>query len=169
MGKEGDEWRQVPDTPIWDKERKMALRWDGLPPLRGKKASTKVVFSNIKAVWKRSGDGDIEQAFSAEAFGTRHVKMGTVIVEHGRVTCIGAHCSDRGGDAIEIDLHGGTISPGLMSYGSPLGIEEIASEFSTRDGEYYDAFKGNVPKILDDVGGVVRAMDALMFSTRNAL
>jgi imidazolonepropionase-like amidohydrolase len=165
----GDEWRQLPETPNWDKERKVALRWDGLPPLEGRISSTKVVFTNVKEVWKRSRNGDIERAFSTEPFGAKHVKLGTVIVEEGRMTCIGVHCSDNSGNATEIDLHGGTISPGLMSYGSPLGLEEIASELSTSDGESYDAFKTNVPKILDDVGGVVRAMDALMFSTRNAL
>ncbi|KAF8812241.1 composite domain of metallo-dependent hydrolase [Phlegmacium glaucopus] len=168
-GKEGDEWRRLPQTPNWDKERKVALRWDGLPPLEGRKPSIKVVFTNIKEVWKRSWNGDIERAFFAEPFGAQHVTMGKVIVEDGRITCIGVDCLDTSGDAIEIDLHGGTISPGLMSYGSPLGLEEIDSEPSTSDGESYDAFKENVPKILDDVGGVVRAVDALMFSTRNAL
>jgi imidazolonepropionase-like amidohydrolase len=168
-GKEGDEWQQLPEPPNWDKERKVALMWDGLPPLEGRKSTTKVLFTNIKEVWKRSWNGDIERVFSAEPFGAQHVKMGAVIVEDGQMTCIGAHCADRNGDATEVDLHGGTISPGLMSYGSPLGLEEIGSEPSTGDGESYDAFRHNVPKILDDVGGVVRAMDALMFSTRNAL
>ena len=165
----GDEWMHLPEIPNWDKERKVALRWDGLPPLEGRISSNKVVFTNVKEVWKRSENGDIERAFSSEPFGAHHVKFGTVIVEEGRISCIGMHCSDNGGNATEIDLHGGTISPGLMSYGSPLGLEEIASELSTSDGESYDAFRTNVPKILDDVGGVVRAMDALMFSTRNAL
>ena len=168
-GKEGDEWRQLPETPNWDQERMAALRWDGLPPLEGRKFSTKVVFTNIKEVWKRSRNGGIERAFSAESFGGQHVELGTVIVEEGRMTCIGVRCSDNSGDATEINLHGGTISPGLMSYGSPLGLEEIISEPSTSDGESYDAFKTNVPKILDNIGGVVRAMDALMFSTRDAL
>ena len=165
----GDEWRELPETPNWDKERNVALRWDGLPPLEGRISPTKVVFTNVKEVWKRSWNGDIERAFSSEPFGAQHVKLGTVIVEEGRMTCIGVQCSDNSGNPIEIDLHGGTISPGLMSYGSLLGLEEIASELSTSDGESYDALRTNVPKILGDVGGVVRAMDALMFSTRNAL
>jgi imidazolonepropionase-like amidohydrolase len=137
--------------------------------LEGRVSSTKLTFTNVKEVWKRSSNGDIERVYSSEPFEAQHVKLGTVIVELGRMTCIGLHCSDSSGNATEIDLHGGTISPGLMSYGSPLGLEEIASELSTSDGESFDAFRTNVPKILDDVGGVVRAMDALMFSTRNAL
>lgn len=68
-----------------------------------------------------------------------------------------------------VDLHGGSISPGLMSYGSPLGLEEIAGEASTGDGRPYNAFAANVPNILDDPGAIMRAMDALMFGTRNAL
>ena len=43
------------------------------------------------------------------------------------MTFIGVHFFDNSGDATEIDLHGGTISPGLMSYGSPLGLKEIVS------------------------------------------
>jgi hypothetical protein len=57
----------------------------------------------------------------------------------------------------------------LTSYGSPLGLEEIADEPSTTDGGLYDAFVSNIPRILDDSGGILRAMDALMFGTRNAL
>ena len=137
----GNEWMQLPETPNWDKERKVALRWDGLPPLEGRISSTKVVFTNIKEVWKRSWNGDIERAFPSESFAAQHLRLGTVIVEEGRVTCIGVHCSDSSGNATEIDLHGGTISPGLMSYGSPLGLEEIASELSTSDGVYYSSLE----------------------------
>jgi len=57
----------------------------------------------------------------------------------------------------------------LMSFGSPMGVEEIAAEPSTSDGEAYNAFITNIPNILDDSGGVLRAMDALMFNTRNAM
>ena len=167
-GKEGDEWRRLPETPNWDKERNESIRWDGLPPLLGKKVEHKVVFMNVKEVWRRSWDGDVEKSFSA---GTEeNLKMGTVVIEGGKVTCMGKKCSDLvGDDATVLDLHGGVISPGLMTYGSPLGLEEIASERSTADGPTYDAFKQNVPEILGDHGAIVRAMDALVFSTRNAL
>lgn len=169
-GKEGDEWRHLPETPNWDKERNESLRWDGLPPLKGTKVEHKVVFTNVKEVWRRSWDGDVQKTFSAGTGGEGDMEMGTVVIEGGKVTCLGNKCSDLvDEDATVLNLRGGVISPGLMTYGSPLGLEEIASERSTADGPTYDAFRQNVPEILGDTGAVVRAMDALVFSTRNAL
>lgn len=162
-GKESDEWRQVPDVPNWDKEREEAIQWDGLPPLRGRSNGDKVVFTNVKQIWKKAVNGSIEQIYSALA------DLGAVVVENGKITCTGVLCLSSADASDTIDLHGGSISPGLMSYGSPLGLEEIAGETSTGDGEPLDAFKTNIPNILDDSGGVLRAMDALMFGTRNAL
>lgn len=167
-GKDGDEWRKLPETPNWDKERNESLRWDGLPPLEGRKVDGKVIFTNVREVWRRTEDGGVENTFSV---GKREgLEMATVIVEGGKVTCVGMGCSDFASDYVALlDLQGGTLTPGLMTYGSPLGLEEIASELSTTDGITYDAFQGAVPPILDDTGAVVRAMDALFFGTRNAL
>lgn len=161
-GKESDEWRRVPTVPSWDRERKDAILWDGLPPLDGNKQS-RVVFTNVKKVWNKESDGNIRETLVPGASG------GTVLVEKGNIICTGENCVDVAAESNLVDLHGGSISPGLMSYGSQLGLEEIASEPSTGDGELLDAFNGNLPRILDDVGGVVRAVDALMFGTRNAL
>ncbi|KAF8914186.1 carbohydrate esterase family 9 protein [Gymnopilus junonius] len=165
-GKEGEEWRYLPDPPNWDKERQDSIRWDGLPPLGGRKVDDKVVFSNVKEVWKRTQDGDIQQAFKA---GSHEIELGTVVVEAGRMTCIGKCDDSLYMDAVILDTHGGFISPGLMSFGSRLGLEEITSEPSTSDGEKYDAFRKDVPRILHDAGAVVRAADALTFNTRDAL
>ncbi|PPQ65953.1 hypothetical protein CVT26_010715 [Gymnopilus dilepis] len=165
-GKEEDEWRSLPDAPNWNKERDEAIKWDGLPPLEGRKTDGKVVFTNVKEVWKRTQDGDIEQAFNAES---TEIEYGTVIVEDGRMTCIGKCEDSLTADAVVLDTAGGVISPGLMTFGSRLGLEEITSEPSTNDGRRYDAFKLDVPRILDDAGAVVRAVDGLTFSTRNAL
>jgi imidazolonepropionase-like amidohydrolase len=96
-----------------------------------------------------------------------------VVVERGKIICVGpaATCSPTSSfDAQKtIDLHGGSISPGFMSFGSALGLEEISGEPSTADGPIHDAFVANIPSILGDSGGVMRAMDALKFQTRNAL
>ncbi|KAG5648919.1 hypothetical protein DXG03_000268 [Asterophora parasitica] len=163
-GKEDEEWREVPDVPNWDRERKEALAWDGLPPLQSKPQNGRIVFSNVKSVLKKGSDGEV-QVFSAQT-----EEAGVVTVENGQITCMGAGClSSADADAHVVDLHGGSVSPGLMSYGSPLGLEEMAGEPSTGDGKPYDAFAGNVPNILDDSGAILRAMDALMFGTRNAL
>ncbi|GLB33967.1 putative amidohydrolase [Lyophyllum shimeji] len=164
-GKEDDEWREEPDVPNWDKERKEAIKWEGLPPLGSKHKKSIAVFSNVKTVWTMGPDGYVQAAFTANA----EEEMGTVVVEDGQMTCAGTSCIALVEGTDVIDLHGGSISPGLMTFGSSLGLEEIAKEPSTGDGQPYDAFAHNVPDILDDPGAVLRAMDALMFGTRNAL
>jgi imidazolonepropionase-like amidohydrolase len=164
-GKEGDEWREVPHVPKWDKERKVTNLWEGLPPLQGKMKDGRIVFSNVRHLLKKGLNGSIEEAMSDSAGD----EIGVVVVDNGRIECVGAPCLTITDTTDMIDLHGGSISPGLMSFGSPLGLEEIAAEPSTSDGELYNAFRANVPDILDDSGGVLKAMDALMFQTRNAL
>ena len=81
---------------------------------------------------------------------------------------MGEACDGENADVV-IDLRGGAIVPGLMSFGPSLGIEEIESEPSTGDGVRFDAVKMDVPKVVGDVGGLVRVSDALQFGTRNAL
>ena len=117
---------------------------------------------------KRTLDGEVQEAFAAENT-EKGLHMGAVIVESGRITCLGVDCASMIGDAEIVDLQGGVISPGLMTYGSSLGLEEIALEPSTGDGRTFDAFRTDVPRILDDPGAVVRAVDGLVFGTRNAL
>lgn len=57
----------------------------------------------------------------------------------------------------------------MLLSGSPLGLEEIQGEPSTGDGAPYDPFQADVPAVMGDVAGVLRAADALQFGTRNAL
>ncbi|KAF9006581.1 carbohydrate esterase family 9 protein [Cyathus striatus] len=163
-GKDGEEWKEIPKTPNWDKERNETLKWDGLPPLQGRRKQDAVAFINVQKVWLRSDGGEITEAASFT-----NDDFGTVIIENGKITCMESTCITRGSSGNVIDLKGGSISPGLMTYGSPIGLEEIRGEPSTGDGELLDAFQRNIPKILDDTGGVVRAADGLMFGTRNAL
>jgi hypothetical protein len=165
-GKDGREWKEVPSAPNWDEERKKAVEWDGLPPLEGKKESSKVIFTNVKEVWTRGADGLVKSHYKGDD------ELGVVLVESGRITCAGSATTcvptTATGGAF-VNLHGGSISPGLMSFGSPLGLEEIAGEPSTGDGVRYNALVNDIPRILGDAGGVVRAVDALQFGTRNAL
>ena len=162
-GKDDPALQDVPFVPNWDKERGEAVKWEGLPPLAGQKLTGRVVFKNVSEVIVRAQEG-------AE-YNLKKSGAVDVVVDAGRVACIGSTCArDQQLSAdIEVDLHGGSIVPGLMSFGSPLGIEEIAGESSTGDGSLYDPFRGDVPGILGDEGGVVRAVDALKFETRNAL
>ncbi|KAH9921901.1 uncharacterized protein B0H18DRAFT_1086033 [Fomitopsis serialis] len=148
-GKEGHAFREVPSVPSWDEEREEAVKWEGLPPLDTRKHRGRVVFKNVREVVIRN----------TEAEGA------------GKITCAGKDCRPLDGHDVDavLDLYGGSIMPGIMSFGSPLGTEEIAGEPSTGDGALYDPFYGDVPTILGDEGGVVRAADAMQFGTRNAL
>ncbi|KAI0677231.1 composite domain of metallo-dependent hydrolase [Trametes maxima] len=160
-GKKGPEWREPP--------RETALKFDGLPPLTSNRTvAGRVAFRNVKEVFLRqAGDeAGIVQHFGADG------KMGVthVIVDRGRVSCVGPVCEGEGRNAeLVVDLRGGTIAPGMMAFGTALGIEEIEGEPSTGDGAAFDPLRQDVPKIMGDVGGLVRADDALLFGTRNAL
>ena len=68
-----------------------------------------------------------------------------------------------------VDLEGGMIAPAFIPFGSNLGLQEIAYEPSTGDGPPFDPFAEDVLGVLRDPGGIVQAMDALEFQTRNAL
>jgi hypothetical protein len=165
IGKNGESWRRVPRVPNWDEEREQTVLWDGLPPLQGIQRENQVVFTNVKNFWKRVFDGEV-----VNALGDDTSENGvTVVVDGGKITCLGESCVAPNGEVTTVDLKGGSISPGLLTFGSVLGTEEIASELSTGDGEQYDAMLKDVPEILNDVGAVSLTMDALMFRTRNAL
>lgn len=172
-GKEGREWREVPHVPNWDEERKRAIEWEGLPPLEAVKKDEKVVFTNVRDVWTRRADGTVGKSFSARSDSVDDSDMGVVLVENGKITCAGTATTcvptSYTSSSNVVDLHGGSISPGLMSFGSRLGLEEIAYELSTGDGTQYNPFVKNIPEILGDVSGVLKAMDALQFATRDAL
>ncbi|KAF9076825.1 hypothetical protein BDP27DRAFT_1312651 [Rhodocollybia butyracea] len=162
-----DETRQnAPGQPSYEKETRETLNWDGLPPLMGLPEESRVVFRNVKEVWKKGRD-KIEESFLADK-----ETLGTVIVENGKITCVGTSedCAlvPSNERTVDIDLQGGSISPGLLTFGSPVGLEEIDSESSTSDGDLLDALSVNIPNIFNDVGGMIRAFDALVFDTRHA-
>ncbi|KAH6915125.1 hypothetical protein BKA70DRAFT_566770 [Coprinopsis sp. MPI-PUGE-AT-0042] len=167
-GKEGEAWKRAPPVPNWDKEREEALRWEGLPPLKGRKDIDRVIFTNVTKVWSRKIGGKVEDLWSSDASHENIANRVDVLVEKGRISCIGS-CAYQIQDAEAIDLKGGMISPGLMSYGSSIGLAEIEGELSTTDGPLHDALKRDIPRIMQDVGGLVRAADGLIFQTRNAL
>jgi hypothetical protein len=58
-------------------------------------------------------------------------------------------------------------SPGLVSFGSPLALEDIQGEPSTHDGNVHDPFQNDTPKIIDS--SVIRAADGLQFAARDTL
>ncbi|KZV79501.1 composite domain of metallo-dependent hydrolase [Exidia glandulosa HHB12029] len=133
----------APRTPRWDRESAAALKYEGLAPLEPRRRARAVAFVNVGAAKERVS-----------------VLNGRVVQEH-----------ELGYLRMEetIDLQGGHIVPGLISFGSRLGMEEIASEGSTSDGPIIDPLMAGVPSILGDAGAAIRAVDGLRFETRHAL
>ncbi|KAI0751107.1 composite domain of metallo-dependent hydrolase [Daedaleopsis nitida] len=159
--------RDPPKVPNFDVEKEKVLRYDGLLSLRpNTTVGGRVAFRNVKELFTRNN----RDYLHPDLFPGLDVREGMmdVIVERGRVTCVARVCEGENADAV-VDLHGGAIAPGIMSFGSALGIEEIESEPSTGDGMKLDPLKGDIPKVMGDVGGLVRVSDALQFGTRNAL
>lgn len=148
-----------PHTPDFDAEKAATVMHEGLPPLEPRSVKG-VLFVNVSGLYMRSGGSSGVVVHVSE-------KAGTVGVENGQVVCIG-QCSDFAGGNIEIvDLEGGTITPGLTSFGAPLGLKEIRLEPSTNDGKVNNPLDGDLPSMLGDKA--VRAQDGLMFGGRNLL
>ena len=92
-------------------------------------------------------------------------------MENGHVKCYSTECPlsvDLENVQI-VDLEGGSISPGLTTYGSPLGLEEIESEGSTNDGVVPDPLIKGLPSIVGGDGALIRAVDGLQYGGRSAL
>ncbi|KAI0690097.1 composite domain of metallo-dependent hydrolase [Cytidiella melzeri] len=163
-----DVFQRTPDVPNYDKEAKAAVEYEGLPPLRPKRAKADVVlFTNVRSTFTRAGD-DVQQSFMAT-----NGEPGVVVVMNGKIVCLGTELSCRASamanDAEIVDLQGGSIAPGLTTFGSPIGLVEIDAESSTSDGLVFDPLSQRLPSILGGDAAMVRAVDGLIFGTRDAL
>lgn len=161
--------QKAPNTPNFIKEAKDAVKYDGLPPLAPERSlSGTVIFTNISYIAERSADGE----HIVSIFESSGADIGHIVVESGVVVCAGTQdiCSSYTIDPQikVIDLKGGSASPGLISFGSALGLEEIHSEASTRDGDIYDPFEKLLPERLGGNSILVHASDGLQFATRHA-
>ncbi|KAI0746218.1 composite domain of metallo-dependent hydrolase [Daedaleopsis nitida] len=168
-----DAFQKIPETPDFDKEMEETLEYDGLPPLDPTPSRARtVVFTNVKSVFLR-GEENVHEAFTADSADT--LSAGVVVVRDGKVACFGPASSACAASVIAsdeaeyIDLEFGSISPGLVSTGSPLGLEEINQEKSTHDGRVADMLSKGVPAIAGGSGALFRAADGLLFGTRDAL
>ncbi|KAI0367317.1 carbohydrate esterase family 9 protein [Pilatotrama ljubarskyi] len=164
--------QKIPPTPNFEKEAKDALKYEGLPPLDPKPSKARtVVFSNVSAVYLRDGNG-VSEVYTATS---EPASAGVVVVQEGKLSCVGSALSACASpvddeDAEYINLHGGAVSPALVTVGSSLGLEEIRSEPSTMDGYVLDPLTSQaVPEIAGGEGAVMRAADGLQFGTRDAL
>ncbi|KAH8116643.1 composite domain of metallo-dependent hydrolase [Phellopilus nigrolimitatus] len=164
-----DSFQSVPKTPNFDKEAANAVKYEGLPPLAPEKSLVgTVAFTNVRSMTILTAESEgIVNAFEAQ-----NDEFATIVVERGRVTCAGVQstCSSfmSASDAEVVDLKGGAISPGLVSFGSPLGLEEIEGESSTSDGFVYDPLAKAVPNIVGGDTALIRAADGLQYATRDA-
>lgn len=162
-----EHFQDLPKVPNFDLEAEEAVAFEGLPPLLSDRTSTDVVlFMNVNSiVLPRNGD-------LAEAYSALGDEAGVVVVRNGDITCYGAEATcfldnlAEGERVRVVDLQGGAISPGLLTYGSPLGLQEIEAEPSTGDGVVYDPLTGRVPELVE---GDIRAVDALQFAGRDTL
>ncbi|KAJ7322929.1 carbohydrate esterase family 9 protein [Mycena albidolilacea] len=159
--------QHIPHTPDFEKEISDAIEHEGLPPLEPETAkSDVVVFWNVGSIFlKNKTTRGISEVF------TSALKDGVLVFENGRITCSGSLEACPGAlsysNALYLNLEGGTIYPGLVSYGSTLGLGHIPGEASTNDGPVFDPLSAQVPEILD--GSVIKAADGLLFATRDAL
>ncbi|CED83667.1 Metal-dependent hydrolase, composite domain [Phaffia rhodozyma] len=155
----------VPSTPDWDDEPELHRQARGDPDYAAilkKRLAKNVVFKNVRNVFLKNELNDL--VASSEREGEN--KM--VIVEGGKIVQV---CDEECSQTLQkdwevIDLKNGSVLPGLVSFGSPLGLEEIAGEKSTKDGSAPD---GSNPASSLGVDEVLYAVDGASFATKNAL
>ncbi|KAI1784439.1 composite domain of metallo-dependent hydrolase [Ganoderma leucocontextum] len=166
-------FQKVPNTPSFDKEVEETLKHDGLPPLEPTQSkSSTVVFANVTSIFLRE-EYKVREVFVANT--SDALAAAIVVVRDGQLACFGSAASAcassvRAEENAEfIDLEGGSIAPGLVSTGAPLGLQEIDQEASTQDGYVLDPLTESVPEIVGGSGALIRAADGLQFATRDAL
>jgi hypothetical protein len=165
-----DIFQETPKVPNFDEEAKKALEYDGLPPLETSESTEEyVVLKNVRSVFRRQGL-NVAEMLNLNSNGG----LGTVVIQAGKIICasaggcLEAESALKYSNTIVIDLHGGAVSPGLLSFGSPLGLQDITSEPSTSDGVVFDPLIMPIPNIVNETAAI-RAVDGLQFATRDAL
>jgi len=161
---------KAPKTPNFEEEAKVAVEYEGLPPLRPKEPSPQaILFTNVTNVWIRKGN-KVHSVLDDPTSPTDRPERGVVGVKAGSIVCVTAKECEQFESLAEriVDLEGGAIQPGLVTYGSGLGLQEIAMERSTVDGPVLDPLTHNIPKILGKAA-LIRAVDGLQYQTRDSL
>ena len=130
-----------------------------------------MVFTGVKSFYRPDGY-KIQLEYAVQ----NGAELGVVVVQNGSITCLGGRETECftdsllvGSDVTLIDLEGGSVSPGLVSSGSSLGLEEIQSESSTTDGFVPESLLKPIPEILGGDFLLLHAEDGLQFGTRSAL
>ncbi|KZT52271.1 carbohydrate esterase family 9 protein [Calocera cornea HHB12733] len=159
-----DELQVRPAAADYEEEAQNTLKYDGDPPLGPKEVREgEVLFTNVLSVWQHDASNELqEQLFNVEGTMT----SGEVLVKNGDIVCTGS-CSGLASSARVVDLEGGSLAPGLTSYGSPLGLMDIPFESSTNDGVVFDLFGNLAPSVLG--GQIIRAVDGVQFGGKSML
>ena len=163
-------YQRTPPVPNFNNDAKKTVNYEGLPPLAPKKSpiNTTIIFKNVKSLYQKKG-GVIEQVlFPRETGG-----FSTIMIRNGTIVCSGdEQCSKvaplDSASLLTIDLEGGSISPGFVSFCSPLGLQHIDQEPSTNDGIVYDHLLQPIPDILGN-SAIIHAVDGLEYGSRDAL
>ena len=161
---------KAPKTPDFKTEAKAAVEYEGLPPLGPKESTLQtILFTNLTSVWIRKGN-KVHSIFNDLISTTDRAERGVVGVKAGNVICVTAKECEQFEPLADriVDLEGGAIQPGLVSYGSGLGLQEIAMEESTVDGSVFSPLSLTIPKILGE-DALIRAADGLQYQSRNSL
>ncbi|KAH8913500.1 hypothetical protein BT69DRAFT_171098 [Atractiella rhizophila] len=96
-----------------------------------------LVLYNISSIFRRLPDGNIEEQQFEAASDPDHQLV--IVVRNGSVTFSGgALLSSLDVGLTRINLHRGSILPSATTFGTPMGLQDIAMEESTIDGTVYD-------------------------------
>ncbi|KAF8897044.1 carbohydrate esterase family 9 protein [Gymnopilus junonius] len=165
-----DTFQKSPKVPNFDEEAKKAVLYEGLPPLAPKlkyPLESTIVFTNVTTIHL------VVNGAVKEAYGGSQLSPMTVVARNGLILCYGhqEQCpiDIKDINATYVDLEGGSISPGLVSFGSPLGLQHIDQEPSTNDGFVFEPLRDYIPDILGGYSSIIRAVDGLEYGTRDAL
>jgi len=164
-------YQQTPRVPNFDIDAQKAVDYEGLPPLVPNKSpiNTTIIFKNVKSFYQKKGS-IIEQVLFPQEIGG----FSTLVIRNGSIICSGDdRCSKMAPLdptlSLTIDLEGGSISPGFVSFGSPLGLQHIDQEPLTNDGIIYDPLLRPVPDILGGNSAIIHTVDGLEYGSRDAL
>ncbi|PPQ63495.1 hypothetical protein CVT24_005152 [Panaeolus cyanescens] len=158
-------FQRTPKVPNFGDDAEKAVQYDGLPPLEPSQPEWTgyTWFTNVSTIYQ-TVNGAIQST---------HVEApGNAIFRGGSAVCLG-ECSGFSnkapGELVKlVDLEGGSITPGLVSFGSQLGLNTIEQEPSTNDGPVLDPLEKQMPDILGGDTFIPRAVDGVLFGTRDA-
>lgn len=119
-------FQKVPQVPNFDEEAQRAIEYEGLPPLLPTKAAEDIVlFTGVKSVLTSTDESAEETFYDVD-------DDSVVVVVNGSIACIGdsGACASFASSTKPriVDLKGGSIQPGLSTFGAPLGLQEIDQE-----------------------------------------